>query len=683
MYLNQLRVFLSILFFSVITFCKSQVVGAPSLRCIACSSLGDLTLTWIAPADPSNKFISYQIYKANVYSGPYTQTATVNTYTINSYTDLLAGGNTAGKYYFIRTVYSTPTGTALSGTSDTLRSLFLTLGNPGDGIAYLNYNNLHQPKLSTSATQFKIYREKPPTWSQIKSTSALSYKDTISICTVNYNYQIQLTDASGCVSTSNVPGGIFKDKQPPDPYAVQNLLDSVSVNSTGQSVLGWTPSSYPDCSAYVIYQLIGGTWSSIDTVYGINNSIYTSTSTIANTASTYYAIASMDSCGNVSVLSSNAQTTMFLKTKYNVCSRSTDLKWNPYKNLPLGVSHYQVYCSTNAGPYLYVASTTDSTYTHTGLTPGKTYRYIVRVVSIFGTYTASSNSSSLVATAPPASSYVYLKSASVDLNQTVTLTLYCDTLIPCKGFQLYKADDAYGNFNALGFVNYTGIRTLTFNDPDVTVSGKNYYYKAEVIDSCGNPRYTSNVGKTVLLKVKNNNDKIFENNLSWDDYYTYSGGVAGYYVYRIVNEIPDPNPVTFAPFGMTTYTDNVEDIVKESGKVGYYVTAVEGFGNTYGLIGSSNSNKADAYVEAKVFVPGAFAPKGVNRIWKPEAQFIEKTDYHVVVFNRWGEKVWETTDDMEGWDGSGYEDNTYVYLLQYKNARGEFVEMKGTVTMVR
>lgn len=187
----------------------------------------------------------------------------------------------------------------------------------------------------------------------------------------------------------------------------------------------------------------------------------------------------------------------------------------------------------------------------------------------------------------------------------------------------------------------------------------------------------------MLLKVKNNNDKIFENNLAWDDYYTYSGGVAGYYVYRFVNEILDPTPVDFVPFGMTTYTDNVEGIVSESGKVGYFVTAVEGFGNAYGLIGSANSNKAEAYVEGKVFVPSAFAPKGENRIWKPVAQFVEKTDYKVVVFNRWGEKVWETTSDDEGWDGSGHEDNTYVYILQYKNARGEFIEMKGTVTMVR
>jgi gliding motility-associated-like protein len=145
----------------------------------------------------------------------------------------------------------------------------------------------------------------------------------------------------------------------------------------------------------------------------------------------------------------------------------------------------------------------------------------------------------------------------------------------------------------------------------------------------------------------------------------------------------DPVPVSFVPFGITTYTDNVEEIVGESGKVGYIVQAVEGFGNTYNIVASSSSNKADAYVEAHIFVPNAFAPKGENRTWKPVTQFVEKTDYKLSVFNRLGQKVFETTDESEEWNGSGLEDNVYVYLITYKNSRGEFRELKGTVTLIR
>ncbi len=667
----------------MVSLTKSQV-APPSLRCIACGAAGDLTLTWIIPSDPGGQFFSYEIYRSAVFAGPYTSVGSVSTYTANTFTNIGAAGNLQAKYYFIKTRWGAA-GTNTSVASDTVRSIYLNLGGANTGTATLVYNNLHTPKLPTTVTNFTLNKQQlpNPAWTVLQTTPLTNYSEIISRCNVSNNYQILQADASGCLSTSNISGANFKDQTPPDPGPIQGLLDSVSVNATGQSVLGWTASSYPDCYAYVIYQFVGSSaWSSIDTVYGINNTIYTTTSTIANTASTNYAIAPMDSCGNIGLLSTNPQSTMLLKSNYNVCARTTNLTWTAYNNIPLGVSHYQIYCSINAGPFLYLSSSTVTAYQHTNLTPGKTYCYTVRVFNAFGAITSTSNRSCLVATAPPASSFVYLKSVSVDPDQSVTVTLYCDTLVPCRGFNIYKSEDGI-SFGSLAFVPYNGYATLRYNDQSVSTSQKSYFYKAEVLDSCGNSRFVSNIGKTILLHVKNDNDKIFNNNLSWNDYSSWTAGVAGYFVFRIVNDAVNPVPVDFVPYGITTYTDNVEDIVKESGKVGYYVSAVEGFGNPYGFQASSSSNVAEAYVEAKVFVPNSFTPKGENRIWLPVAQFVEKTDYHVTVFNRWGAKVFETTSDTEGWNGSGMEDNTYVYLIQYKNSRGEFIELKGTVTMVR
>lgn len=671
----------------MVTLTKAQV-GPPSLRCIACGPTGGLTLTWIIPSDPGGQFFRYDIYRSATFANPtYSFVGSVSTYTATTFNDPgpSAQGNLQAKYYFIKTRWGA-VGTNTSVASDTVRSIYLNLGGAGTGTATLVYNNLHTPKLPTTATNFTITKQQAPSpaWTVLQTTPLTNYSEIISRCNVSNNYQIQQADASGCLSTSNISGANFKDQTAPDPGPVQTLLDSVSVNSTGQSVLGWTASSYPDCYAYVIYQLIGNppAWAAIDTVYGINNTIYTTTSTIANGAATNYCIASLDSCGNIGAQSTNPQSTILLKSKYDVCARTTNLTWNAYVNLPLGVSHYQIYCSTNAGPYLYLSSSTVTAYQHTNLTPGKTYCYVVRVFNAFGAITSSSNRSCLVATAPPASSFVYLKSASVDPDQSVTVTLYCDTLVPCQGFNIYKSEDG-SSFSNVAFIPYTGRSTLYYNDQGVSTSHLNYFYKAEVLDSCGNSRFVSNIGKTILLHVKNDNDKIFNNNLSWNDYSSWTAGVAGYYVFRIVNDAVNPMPIDFVPYGITTYTDNVEDIVKESGKVGYYVSAVESFGDPYGFQAMSSSNIGEAYVEAKVFVPNSFTPKGENRIWLPVAQFVEKTDYHVTVFNRWGAKVFETTSDTQGWDGSGMEDNTYVYLIQYKNSRGEFIELKGTVTMVR
>lgn len=651
-------------------------MGPPSLRCISCNVTGDLTLTWVIPPDPSGQFFSYEIFRSAVLTGPYTSVGTVNTYTAKSYVDVGANGNAQSKYYFIKTHYG-PTGTNVSSNSDTLRSIFLNLTNPNDGTASLVYNNIHTPKLTTSATNFNLYRENPgPIWTNIKNTPALNYRDTITLCKVFYNYQIQLADVSGCVSTSNTDGQIFKDLIPPKvPF-----LDSVSVNSSGQTSLGWQATSSTDCIGYVIYYFNGSSWTNIDTVFGINNTSYTSTLT-ATGASVQHCIASIDSCGNISPLGTN-HTSINLQTAYNICARTANLSWNAYTNMPLGVLQYKVYCSVNGGPYLNLGLTSNSSYVHTGLEPGKTYCYQVRAYNTPQVITSTSNRSCLIATAPPASSFVYLKTVNVDADQNVTVELFCDTTKSCRGFNLYKSEDGI-SYSLKAFVPYTGKKFLSYNDTEVKTSQKNYYYKAVVLDSCGNERNTSNPGKTVLLHVKNDKDKLFNNNLSWDSYATWPGGVAGYNVYRIVNDVRDLSPVDFVPAGINTYTDNVEDIVGQSGKVGYVVAALENFGNPYGFMAISTSNVAEAYVEGQVFVPNSFAPKGENREWKPITQFVEKTDYRVTILNRWGTVVFETTDENKGWDGSGMDDNTYVYIIQYKNSRGEFIELKGTITMIR
>ena len=83
----------------------------------------------------------------------------------------------------------------------------------------------------------------------------------------------------------------------------------------------------------------------------------------------------------------------------------------------------------------------------------------------------------------------------------------------------------------------------------------------------------------------------------------------------------------------------------------------------------------------QIFVPTAFAPKGKNKIWLPVTHFVDKSEYTVTVFNRWGNKLFETHDDTKGWDGANALNDVYVYLITYKNSRGEYKELKGSVLL--
>ncbi len=670
-----MRKILFVIFSIFILSFKAQV-NAPSFRCISCNAAGDLKLTWVIPPDPSNQFLRYDIYKG-ITPGSLSYLGSVATYSINNFTDLSVG-NTQSFYFYVKTISTVGASTVASRSSDTLRSIYLNVS--GVNVASLLYNNLHIPQLPTSGSSFNVYREHPVgVWANVNNTTATSYSETISICSVKYNYQIQLSDNSGCVSSSNINGGSFFDQTPP----TSPVLDSVSVDLGGQSHLGWNPSPSPDCIGYIIYQQNGGgAWINIDTVFGINNTVYTNTNVIGSSTSVNYCVAPLDSCKNLG-LQTQDQNTIFLSGKYDICSRTAKLHWKAYKNLQGGILKYNVYCSVNSAAYTLIGTTTtDTNFVHQNLVPGKNYCYMVRVFNNALNITSSSNPRCFVASAPPASSFAYVQTATVDFLQNIYVTIFADTTKACNGFNIYKSEDGI-NFKNVAYMKYSGTSHYYYVDTEVSAKQKNYFYKATVLDSCGNERYTSNVGKTILLKVKNDTQKYFSNNLSWDNYTTWLGGVSGYYIYRVINEVPETTPITFVPFGVTTYTDNVEDIVTESGKVGYYVQAVENFGNPYGLAGISNSNIGDAYVEANIYVPNAFTPEGENRIWLPKAQFVEKSDYHVMVFDRWGAKMFETNDDTKGWNGDGKEQGTYVYIIQYKNSRGEYIEIKGPVTMIR
>ena len=60
---------------------------------------------------------------------------------------------------------------------------------------------------------------------------------------------------------------------------------------------------------------------------------------------------------------------------------------------------------------------------------------------------------------------------------------------------------------------------------------------------------------------------------------------------------------------------------------------------------------------------------------------------YFAVYNRWGEKVFETTDKNIGWDGS-YKSNiadpgVFGWYLKATCRDGETTEMKGNVTLIR
>ena len=91
----------------------------------------------------------------------------------------------------------------------------------------------------------------------------------------------------------------------------------------------------------------------------------------------------------------------------------------------------------------------------------------------------------------------------------------------------------------------------------------------------------------------------------------------------------------------------------------------------------------------EMFVPNAFSPNGrddaENETLKVYGYCLESMTFQV--FNRWGQKVWETTDQSVGWDGTFHGEplNTgvFVYRLEGKDFKGKGYSLKGNVSLIR
>jgi gliding motility-associated-like protein len=110
--------------------------------------------------------------------------------------------------------------------------------------------------------------------------------------------------------------------------------------------------------------------------------------------------------------------------------------------------------------------------------------------------------------------------------------------------------------------------------------------------------------------------------------------------------------------------------------------------NNYGCADTSYSQVIidDNYL---FWLPNAFTPgniDGMNDTFKPKA--IGINNYTFMIFDRWGEKIFETQDPEEGWNGwyKGHlcSNDVYVYRIIFRdNKMNNPHEYIGSVTLVR
>lgn len=163
-----------------------------------------------------------------------------------------------------------------------------------------------------------------------------------------------------------------------------------------------------------------------------------------------------------------------------------------------------------------------------------------------------------------------------------------------------------------------------------------------------------------------------------------------------VNELPHPDLSTDSVLcigtGLILDPGRFSSYLWQDGSTGETFSVQQG--GVYSVAVTNSCGNATATVQiaernCNVLFPDAFTPNGDGRndLFKVLNSYAI-SQYHLMVFDRWGVKVFETQDPAKGWDGNvgGVRQSmgTYVWTCTFSTRGSNVAEnRKGTVTLIR
>ena len=143
---------------------------------------------------------------------------------------------------------------------------------------------------------------------------------------------------------------------------------------------------------------------------------------------------------------------------------------------------------------------------------------------------------------------------------------------------------------------------------------------------------------------------------------------------------------TFGEFTTSSNEHPIIDFEGEAQEVEVMLIATTSLGCVDTVIQIINIEDVLIYYIPNTFTPG----DGANPIWQPIfTSGFNPFDYNLLIFNRWGEVVFESNNAKHGWDGTYganklAKDGTYVYKIEFGTTMNdERVIVTGHVNLLR
>ena len=514
---------------------------------------------------------------------------------------------------------------------------------------------------------------------QFSNNKLFDFKPSISKI---YKIQYYVEDILGCWDTSIVGislkvGDTIVPQEP--------TWRRVSVLNDISHELVWKKYPSFDFKDYVIYQDNGAGFAKINSLSNIGDTVFNVIGVDALHKSYCYKIGTTNLCDYTqkeSVLKNHCTIELSGKSGLNL----SQIQWNAYVGWP--VERYLIYRQIDNGPFDSIGQVDGSVlkYTDTNIRCYKVHHYLVKAIEKNGLKEFSWSDTCHVKPMylnrvnPPE-----MRRATVLNDQYVRVEWQqlLKNKIPLERFVMV-GNTLNGSNNFQKWVINANSDSLVVADKSIDVDQTSSVYKVLGIDECGDSSVFSTISKSILLNVQLNANYFPA--LSWNKYLDWKEGVKEYLVERNMGQgfaLVD----RLSPFD-TTYTDELPSL-NCMPKLDYRITAIRN--KVYGLDSSwyfnSVSNIQNPGVETKVFIPNAFTPNknDLNEIFKPQGIYI--FNYSMRIFNRWGEKLFDSEGCDIGWDGK-YKgmiapEGVYIYQVNVKGTDGRLYPFSGDVTLLR
>ncbi len=459
---------------------------------------------------------------------------------------------------------------------------------------------------------------------------------------------------------------------------------------TGNVTIEWENKSPAGVQNYVVYEgregsdpLVADPLDTLDvsTTYYIDTTIAPASRPVAYTVASIYADDTSPLAGY--------HYTIHASVSFDSCRNSLIIDWTPYIGWNDDLMAYNVYIRSGNGENIKIPSLSADiqSYTFNRVTPYTDYKVFIEAEnrSFFRSF---SNVVSITTNRAVPPSYINADYATVTGDKMVSLSFSFDPFTQLRDFVLYFGRSTDNITEKIAeFNNVTG-GPITYTDEVFSVKKKNYY-QLVAVDRCPqrNILKRSNIASNIILEAEENQKVV---TLSWDDYEEWIAGIKNYNVYRVTNET-NIEKIDSLNYGINTMADDLKflrnglEIVSD--KVCYFIEAEENDDNDFGIKGYSKSNMVCISLVPDIYMANAFTPdgNGHNDRIKPVLTY-RPEKYSFAVYDRWGSKVFETTDPDEYWYGEINDrkkaaPGVFIYYLKITTSANIIKELKGTITL--